>query len=642
MTLIKELKSKGYNVPDYPSNPSTPAEKDIAARYSKALGSAVNPVLRQGNSDRRVALPVKNTAKKNPVPLSPISAHSKARVAHMAAKDFFGTEQSTTMSKECTIQIELVGSGGATTVLKTGLKLQKGEIIDASTMSVSALSKFYEESFATAKSEGLLASLHLKATMMKVSDPVLFGHAVKVFFKDVFAKHGSALAAAKANPNNGWADVLGKVAGLPNRGEVEADIAAAVSSRPALAMVDAKKGITNLHVPSDVIVDASMPCVVRDAGKMWNASGNLQETLAIIPDRSYALIYSAVLQDVKKHGQFDPATMGTTANVGLMAQKAEEYGSHDKTFVVKEGGLVRVRYLEGGEKDGVIFEHTVEAGDIWRMCQTKDAPIKDWVKLAVARARASGQPAIFWLDSARAHDRSIMLKVNQYLKEHNTAGLDVSILSPEEAMVFTCARARAGKDTISVTGNVLRDYLTDLFPILELGTSAKMLSIVPMMAGGGMYETGAGGTAPKLVWQLLEENHLTWDSLGEYLALAVSLEDLSARTGSSSVKVLAEALTSATGRILDEDLAPKSSAGALDNRGSTFYLALYWAMAMAEKDPSFGPLAQSLAAAKDKVLSELVEQQGRKVDFGGYWKVDEEKAKKIMRPSDTFNAIIDA
>ena len=597
------------------------------------LGSAVNPVLREGNSDRRVAAPVKAYARAHPHKLMAWPADSKTKVVHMSDGDFFGSEQSAVVAADTTARIEFVAAaGGAVTPLKKGLKLVRGEVVDASRMSVRALRAFYEGAFAGAKAAGVLASLHLKATMMKVSDPIMFGHAVTVFFAPVFAKHGPALAALGANPDNGFGDVLAKLAAAPaaTRAAVEADIAAAFAARPALAMVDSRKGITNLHVPSDVIIDASMPCVVRDGGRMWNAADALQDTHAIIPDRCYARIYAVMVADVQARGQFDVATMGSTANVGLMAQAAEEYGSHDKTFRAPAAGAIRVTDDGTG---AVLFSHAVEAGDIWRMCQTKDAAVRDWVKLAVGRARASGAPATFWLDAGRPHDANLIAKVRGYLAEHDTAGLDISVASPEAAMAATCARARAGKDSIAVTGNVLRDYLTDLFPILELGTSAKMLSIVPMMAGGGMYETGAGGSAPKHVQQFVGEGHLRWDSLGEYLALAASLGDLGAKTGHARAALLASTLEEAVGRLLAENKSPSRKVRELDNRGSAFYIALFWAEAVAKVDPAFKPLAAALAAAKDATLKELVDCQGAKVDIGGYFLLDDAKANKAMRES---------
>ena len=632
-------------MPAYPQSPATDAERETARRYGKVLGSAVNPVLREGNSDRRVAAPVKAFAQKNPHVLAPWPQSSRTRVVTMQAGDFYGSEQSRTLPADCSVRIELRPAGGAPPrALKEGLRLTAGEIIDASFMSARALAAFYARAFADAKAEGVLASLHLKATMMKVSDPVLFGAAVRAYYAPVFAAHGDLLASLRANPNNGWKSCLARIEGLaaPQREALLRDIAAAEAAAPALAMVDVKRGVTNLHVPSDVIVDASMPCVVRDGGRMWNAAGALQDTHAIIPDRCYAGIFAACLRDVAAHGQFDVRTMGSTANVGLMARKAEEYGSHDKTFVLAEGGQVCVVDEGSG---AVLLRSACEAGDIWRMCQTKDAPVKDWVRLAVARARASGSPAIFWLDPARPHDVELEKKVRAYLPQHSTAGLDISIAAPETAMAATCARARAGKDTISVTGNVLRDYLTDLFPILELGTSSKMSSVVPMMAGGGMYETGAGGTAPKLVQMFLEDNHMRWDSLGEFLALAVSLEDLGAKTGNARAGALASSLSAAIGRVLQENRSPAPApggAGALDNRGTAFYLALYWAQAQAQAgDASFAPLAAALEAGREAALREISDfSRGEKVDLGGYWLLDEAKANRVMRPSATFNKII--
>ena len=610
VAAIAELRAKGFDVPAYTQDPKTAEERDFAARYGKVLGSAVNPVLREGNSDRRVAAPVKAYAQKNPHKLGAWPKDSRTRVAHMTDGDFFGSEQSAVAAEAMTVKIEHVAAaGGKVTTLKAGLKLSKGEVVDASRMSARALRAFYEEAFARAKSEGVLASLHLKATMMKISDPIMFGHAVTVFFKDVFAKHAELFRSLKVNADNGFGDVVAKIATLPaaQRAAVEADIAAAYAARPGLAMVDSRKGITNLHVPSDIIVDASMPCVVRDSGRMWSKDDKLVDTHAIIPDRCYAGIYDVVVKDVQRHGQFDVATMGSTANVGLMAQKAEEYGSHNKTFKAAEAGVVRVSDAASGR---VIFEHAVEAGDIWRMCQTKDAPVRDWVKLAVARARASKTPAIFWLNEKRPHDANIIGKVKFYLREHDTSGLDISIKTPEEAMAATCARARAGKDTISVTGNVLRDYLTDLFPILELGTSAKMLSIVPMMAGGGMYETGAGGSAPKHVQQFVQEGHLRWDSLGEYLALAVSLEDLGVKAGNARARQLAATLTEAVAQLLDQRKSPSREVKEIDNRGSHFWVSLFWAQALAKLDSSFKPLADALAATKDATLERFILAQG--------------------------------
>jgi isocitrate dehydrogenase len=634
---IKELQSQGYNVPDFPQDPKTAEEKEIAARYAKVLGSAVNPVLREGNSDRRVAAPVKAYARKNPHELGAWARDCQSRVAHMTSGDYYGSEQSHTTSKEGTVSIEFVPAGGAATVLKT-VKLKQGEIIDAAVMSAAKLKEFYEQQFALAKKEGLLASLHLKATMMKVSDPVFFGHAVKAYFKDIWNE--ARFKEFGINANNGFGDLLAKMKKMPEAEQqaLAAGIQKCYANGPDLAMVDSKKGITNLHVPSNVIIDASMPCVVRDSGKMWNKHNQLQDTLCIIPDRCYAGIYDVMMKDCLKNGQFNVKTMGSTANVGLMAQAAEEYGSHDKTFEMSGAGKVLVKDDAGV----VIFEHAVQKGDMWRMCQTKDAPVKDWVKLAVTRARLSGHPAIFWLDSVRAHDRQLTLKVKKYLKDHDLTGLDITIQTPEDAMRTTCARARAGKDSISVTGNVLRDYLTDLFPILELASSSKMLSIVPMMTGGAMFETGAGGSAPKHVEQFLTENHLRWDSLGEYLALSSSLEDLATKTKDARIKNLSDGLTVAIGKLLDNEKSPLRKAKQLDNRGSSFYIALYWAQAMAEKDPSFKQLATELAAVQEKALKEMIDCQGGKVDIGGYYKPDAAKASAALRPSASFNALLDA
>lgn len=643
VAAIAELKGKGFNLPEFSQDPKTAEEKDVAARYAKVLGSAVNPVLREGNSDRRVAAPVKAYARKNPHKLGAWPKDSKTRVVHMTSGDYFGSEKSRTVASPTTVTISLFPKkGGAPVVFKAGHKVAAGDVIDAATMSVRALNSFYVKSFADAKKEGLLASLHLKATMMKVSDPIFFGHAVKSFFASAFAKHSDLLNSIKANPNNGYGDVVAKIATLPaaQRAAVEADFAAALAAGPALAMVDSRKGITNLHVPSDVIIDASMPCVVRDSGRMWNAADALQDTLAIIPDRSYATMYDMIIKDVQANGQFDVSKMGSTSNVGLMAQKAEEYGSHPTTFEMPQDGVVKVVDAAGA----TLFEHEVETGDVWRLCSTKDAPIKDWVKLAVTRARASKVQAIFWLDSSRAHDAQIINKVKTALSTHDTKGLDISIMSPQAAMKATCANARAGRDTISVTGNVLRDYLTDLFPILELGTSAKMLSIVPMMSGGAMYETGAGGSAPKHVQQFLAEGHLRWDSLGEYLAMATSFEDLGAR-GNSKIHVaaarLGATLLEATQRLLDERKSPSRKVRELDNRGSHFYVALYWAEAMAKVDPSYAALARGLADIKEAALKEMIDCQGAKIDVGGYYMLEDAKANKAMRPSAAFNALID-
>eukprot|EP01094_Clydonella_sp_ATCC50884_P002626 TRINITY_DN119_c0_g1_i6.p1 TRINITY_DN119_c0_g1~~TRINITY_DN119_c0_g1_i6.p1 ORF type:complete len:824 (+),score=365.29 TRINITY_DN119_c0_g1_i6:35-2473(+) len=633
---IAELQSLGYDVPPYPSAPATDEEREVARRYAKALGSAVNPVLREGNSDRRVAAPVKRYAQNNrpPVRMRDWPADSKTHVASMPSNDFFGSEQSTCFPKAGSVRIELEAASGTTT-LKEGLKLQENEVIDASVMSASALREFFEQQLQEAKRDGLMVSLHLKATMMKISDPIIFGHAVSVYFKNVFEKYGGKLRELKVNPNHGVAAMLAKIATVEDaalRAEMEAEVAAAYEARPGLAMVDSSKGITNLHVPNDVIIDASMPPLVRDGGRMWNKDDALEDTKAIIPDRSYAGMYQAVVEDCKKHGQFDHSTMGSVANVGLMAQKAEEYGSHDKTFEMAEAGNVRVVDEATGE---AVFEHAVGRGDIWRMCQTKDAPIQDWVKLAVTRARNSGEPAIFWLSPERAHDRVLIEKVRQYLPQHDTSGLDISIKTPVEAMAVSCERARAGQNTISVTGNVLRDYLTDLFPILELGTSAKMLSIVPLLAGGGLFETGAGGSAPKHVQQFLKEGHLRWDSLGEYLALAESLQHYASVHRCEKAKMLASTLNAAVGSVLDNNKSPSRKVKELDNRGSTFYVALYWAQAMAREDASFEGLASALAENEAKIVADLNDQsQGHAVDVGGYYKPDDAKATKEMLNAD--------
>jgi isocitrate dehydrogenase len=637
---IAELQSKGYAVPDYPAEPSTAEEKAVQAAYSKVIGSAVNPVLREGNSDRRVAGPVKAYAQKRPHKLGKWAGDSKTHVAHMTDGDFFSSELSSTVSSATSVRIELhPADGSAVQVLKKETALQAGEVIDAARMSAGKLRAFIESAFTSASKDDLMASLHLKATMMKVSDPIMFGHAVEIYFADAFAKHGDALKAAGANPNNGLGALYDKIATMPNADAIMADFAAAAGKRPALAYVDSHKGITNLHVPSDVIIDASMPNVIRDSGKMWNKDDALEDTMAIIPDRCYATMYQAMIEDCKLNGQFDVSTMGNVANVGLMAQKAEEYGSHDKTFEVQTPGTIKVVDNGSGAE---IFSHAVEVADIWRMCQTKDAPIKDWVRLAVSRARATGSQAIFWLDENRAHDSTLIAKVGEYIKEHDTTGLDISIMKPVEAIKVSMTNARAGKDTISVTGNVLRDYLTDLFPIIELGTSAKMLSIVPLLAGGGLFETGAGGSAPKHVQQFVKEGHLRWDSLGEYLALAVSLEDHAEKTGNARAKLLADTLNEATGKLLDNDKSPLRKVKQLDNRGSTFYIAAYWAEAMAKHDASFAPLAEQLLANEEKIVAELVDCQGSAVDIGGYWKPDHAKCEAAMRNSPTFNAILDA
>ncbi|SIS98381.1 NADP-dependent isocitrate dehydrogenase [Belliella pelovolcani] len=640
---IKELQAQGYALPNYPDDPKTDQEKDIKARYDRVKGSAVNPVLREGNSDRRAPLAVKNYAKKNPHSMGAWSADSKSHVASMSQGDFYGSEKSVTVAKATSVDIEFVSATGEVKPLKKGLALKSGEVIDASVLSISELVAFLQSQKEAAKKEGVLFSLHMKATMMKVSDPIIFGHAVKVFFAPVFEKYAQLIKDLGVDVNNGFGDLISKISTLPadQKAAIEADIEACLGEGPDLAMVNSDKGITNLHVPSDVIIDASMPAMIRTSGQMWNKAGKQQDTKAIIPDRSYAGIYQETIDFCKQHGAFDPATMGSVPNVGLMAQKAEEYGSHDKTFELEADGVVRV--VSG---DQVLISHEVKQGDIWRMCQTKDAPIQDWVKLAVNRARATRDPAIFWLDENRAHDRELIKKVNTYLQDHDTKGLEIHIMSPVEATRFSLERIKAGKDTISVTGNVLRDYLTDLFPILELGTSAKMLSFVPLMNGGGLFETGAGGSAPKHVEQLVEENHLRWDSLGEFLALAVSLEHLSATFSNEKAKVLAETLDQATGKFLEEDKSPSRKVKELDNRGSHFYLAMYWAEALAAQDKDaelkskFGPIAKEMKDKEAQILTELNEAQGVKVDIGGYYKPNEEKTSSVMRPSRTLNAIL--
>ncbi len=641
---IKELQGQGYALPDYPDEPKDDKEKDVKARYDKVKGSAVNPVLREGNSDRRAPLSVKNYARKHPHRMGAWSADSKSHVAHMDAHDFYGSERSATIENAGSLKIELIGKDGSSKVLKEKTAVKAGEIVDASTMSRKALASFIAAQIEDAKAQGVLFSVHLKATMMKVSDPIMFGVIVGEFYKDVLAKHEAALKEAGFDRNNGIGDLYTRLSSLPEatQAAIKADFDAQYAQRPALAMVNSDKGITNLHVPSDVIVDASMPAMIRDSGKMWNAEGNLQDTKAIIPDRCYAGVYQVVIEDCKKNGAFNPSTMGSVPNVGLMAQKAEEYGSHDKTFQIPTDGTVRVTDDQGK----VIFEHPVEAGDIWRMCQTKDAPIQDWVKLAVNRARASGTPAIFWLDQNRAHDAQVIAKVERYLKDHDTNGLDIRVLSPEDATRVSLERIRKGEDTISVTGNVLRDYLTDLFPIMELGTSAKMLSIVPLMNGGGLFETGAGGSAPKHVQQFVQENHLRWDSLGEFLALAESLNHLGETTGNAKAKVLAKTLDQANGKFLDSNKSPSRKAGELDNRGSHFYLALYWVQALAEQNDDaelkaqFEPVAKSLTADEAKVVAELNGVQGQPVDIGGYYHPDQAKTSQAMRPSATLNAAL--
>ena len=642
---IKELQDNGYNIPDFPEEPETDAEKETRARYAKVLGSAVNPVLREGNSDRRVAAPVKEYAKKNPHSMGEWSSGSRSHVATMPGDDFFGSELSHTMESAGSVKIELVTEGGTTT-LKEGLVLHEGEVIDSSRMSAKALREFLSREIAEAKEQDVLLSLHMKATMMKVSDPIIFGHAVSVFYADVIDKHADALDQIGFEPNNGIGDLYSKLDELPaeKQEEIKADVAALYERQPRLAMVNSDKGITNLHVPSDVIIDASMPAAIRSSGQMWGPNGKLADTKAIIPDRSYSGVYQATIDFCKENGAFDVSTMGNVSNVGLMAQKAEEYGSHDKTFEIKTAGTVRVV----DESGKVLMEHAVAVGDIWRMCQTKDAPIRDWVRLAVSRARATGAPAIFWLNKERAHDASLIAKVNAYLPDHDTDGLDIQILAPVEATKLSCQRCKDGKDTISVTGNVLRDYLTDLFPILELGTSAKMLSIVPLLAGGGLFETGAGGSAPKHVQQFVEEGHLRWDSLGEFLALAVSLEDLAEKTNNNKLKLVAEALNVANGKYLDTNKSPSRKVNELDNRGSHFYLAMYWAQALVEQTDcgdlkaEFESLAKALTENEEKIVKELNDAQGSAVDIGGYYQPDEAKAAAAMRPSDTLNAAIEA
>ncbi|KAB7765067.1 isocitrate dehydrogenase (NADP(+)) [Xanthomonas sp. LMG 12462] len=638
---IKELQQQGYALPDYVDEPKDEKEKEAKARYDKVKGSAVNPVLREGNSDRRAPASVKNYARKHPHRMGAWSADSKSHVAHMDAGDFYGSERSALIEQAGSVRIELVGKDGAVTVLKEKTAVQAGELIDAAVMSKRALAAFVQAQIADAKQQGVLFSLHLKATMMKVSDPIMFGVVVEAFYRDVLDKHAATLKQVGFDANNGIGDLYARIASLPEaqRAPIEADLQALYAQRPGLAMVNSDKGITNLHVPSDVIVDASMPAMIRDSGKMWNAEGKLQDTKAVIPDRCYAGVYQAVIEDCKLHGAFDPATMGSVPNVGLMAQKAEEYGSHDKTFQIPVDGTVRVTDAGGT----VLLEHAVEAGDIWRMCQTKDAPIQDWVKLAVERARLSATPAVFWLDPQRAHDALMIQKVERYLQDHDLTGLDIRILPPVEATAFSLQRIRKGEDTISVTGNVLRDYLTDLFPIMELGTSAKMLSIVPLMAGGGLFETGAGGSAPKHVQQFVEENYLRWDSLGEFLALAASLEHLGQRHHNAAIGVLARTLDQANGQFLDNDKSPSRKVGGLDNRGSHFYLAMYWAQALAAQDEDaalkarFAPLAKQLTEQEATIVAELNGVQGQPVDIQGYYRPNLELIGKAMRPSKTLN-----
>ncbi|MHB8709019.1 MAG: NADP-dependent isocitrate dehydrogenase [Desulfuromonadales bacterium] len=645
--VIKELQSQGYKLPDYPEEPKDAKEKEIQERYSKCLGSAVNPVLREGNSDRRAPLAVKEYARKNPktVPLSPWEPGSKAHVAHMTGGDFYGNEKSVVMENGGDFRIELVANG-KTTVLKDKLTASKGEILSGTFMSAKALRKFYADQIEEAKKSGILLSLHLKATMMKISDPIMFGHAVTVFYKDVFDKHGATLKELGVNPNLGLGELYKKIQSLPEakKAEIEADIKAVYAKQPALAMVDSDKGITNLHTPNDIIVDASMPVVVREAGKMWNTEGKLQDTKAMIPDRCYATMYKEIIEDCQKHGAFDPTTMGSVPNVGLMAQKAEEYGSHPTTFELPAAGTIRVVAADGK----ALMEHAVEEGDIWRLSRVKDIPIQDWVKLAVNRARATGAPAVFWLDKNRAHDTNVIAKVEKYLKDHDTKGLEFHIMAPVEAMRFSLARIRKGQDTISVTGNVLRDYLTDLFPIMELGTSAKMLSIVPLLAGGGLFETGAGGSAPKHVQQFVKEGYLRWDSLGEFSAFGASLEHLAATFNNAKAKVLGKTVDQALAKFLDNNKSPARKVGQIDNRGSHYYFALYWAEALAaqnedqELKAKFTKVYEQLAAKEAKINEELLAAQGKPVDMGGYYHPDKQKVAKAMRPSATLNAIIDS
>ncbi|WP_273028686.1 NADP-dependent isocitrate dehydrogenase [Massilia timonae] len=642
---IKELQEKGYNIPDYPADPKTDEEKTIKAKYGKCIGSAVNPVLREGNSDRRAPRAVKEYARKNPHSMAPWSQASRTHVSHMTHGDFYHGEKSMTLDAAREVKMELVTKSGQTIVLKPKVALQAGEIIDSMFMSRKALLDFYEAQIEDAHQTGMLFSLHVKATMMKVSHPIVFGHCVRMFYKEAFEKHGALFDSLGINVNNGMADLYNKIADLPSsqREEIIRDLHACQEHRPELAMVDSAKGITNFHSPNDVIVDASMPAMIRAGGKMYGADGRLKEVKAVIPESTFARIYQEIINFCKWHGAFDPKTMGTVPNVGLMAQQAEEYGSHDKTFEIPEAGVANITDLATGE---VLMSQNVEQGDIWRMCQVKDAPIRDWVKLAVTRARNSGMPAVFWLDPYRPHENELIKKVKVYLKEHDTSGLDIQIMSQVRAMRYTLERVKRGLDTISVTGNILRDYLTDLFPIMELGTSAKMLSIVPLMAGGGMYETGAGGSAPKHVQQLVEENHLRWDSLGEFLALAVSLEDLGIKTGNNKAKVLAKTLDSATGKLLDNRKSPSPKTGELDNRGSQFYLSMYWAQELAaqtedaELAAKFAPLAKQLGESEAKIVQELLEVQGKPADIGGYYKLDEAKVGAVMRPSATFNAAL--
>ena len=642
---IEELQNGGFNLPPYPDEPCNDEEKDIKARYDKVKGSAVNPVLREGNSDRRAPKAVKEYARNNPHSMGAWSADSKTRIASMGENDFRSNEKSVTVEKATDVRIELVGTDGSTTVLKESTPLLAGEVIDATAMRKDALVSFLEDQVAAAKAEGTLFSLHMKATMMKVSDPIIFGHGVRAYFKDLIEKHGDVIDDLGVDFNNGFGDLVAKIECLPadKKAEIEADIQACYDNGPDLAMVNSDKGITNLHVPSDIIIDASMPAMIRTSGQMWNKDGNQQDTLAVIPDSSYAGVYAATVDFCKENGAFDPTTMGTVPNVGLMAQKAEEYGSHDKTFEIPADGTVRVVDSDGN----VLIEHSVSAGDIWRACQTKDAPIRDWVKLAVNRARATGNPAVFWLDESRAHDSQLIAKVNTYLADHDTKGLEIHILTPIEATNFSLERIKRGEDTISVTGNVLRDYLTDLFPILEVGTSAKMLSIVPLMNGGGLFETGAGGSAPKHVQQFVAENYLRWDSLGEFLALAVSLEHLGNNYDNAKAKVLGATLDDATGKFLLENKSPTRRLGGIDNRGSHFYLALYWAEALAAQDndadlkAEFTPIAEAMLEHETRIVEELIEVQGQAVEISGYYQPSDEMASQAMRASVTLNGIID-
>jgi len=647
IAAIKELQAKGYALPDFPEVPKTEGEKAIRARYAKCIGSAVNPVLREGNSDRRAPRAVKEYARKYPHSMADWSQASRSHVSHMHQGDFYHGEKSMTLDKACDVRMELVGASGKTLVLKSKVSLQAGEVVDSMFMSKKALETFYEREIQDAFETGMMFSLHVKATMMKVSHPIVFGHCVRIFYKNAFEKHAKLFDGLGVNVNNGMVNLYDKLATLPQsqREEVIADLHACHEGRPELAMVDSAKGITNFHSPNDVIVDASMPAMIRNGGKMWGADGRLKDVKAVMPESTFARIYQEMINFCKWHGNFDPKTMGTVPNVGLMAQQAEEYGSHDKTFEAPEAGAANIVDLATGE---VLLTQSVEAGDIWRMCLVKDAPIRDWVKLAVSRARNSGMPAVFWLDPYRPHENELIKKVKQYLKEHDTTGLDIQIMSQVRAMRFTLERVGRGLDTISVTGNILRDYLTDLFPIMELGTSAKMLSIVPLMAGGGMYETGAGGSAPKHVQQLVEENHLRWDSLGEFLALAVSLEDLGLKTGNVKAKILAQTLDMATGQLLDTNKNPSPKTGQLDNRGSQFYLAMYWAQALAVQTgdaqlaAQFAPLAQRLADNEKTILAELLAVQGKPVDIGGYYLPDLVKLDAVMRPSPTLNAVLAA